>query len=166
MENAAINERLQGIAAGAAAQNGTEFVHSEVAGTKRSLVLRVFIDKPGGVTIEDCSNVSRAIEAVLDAEDFVHTAYVLEVSSPGLERQLYTLEDFRKFVGQKAKVKTSVGINSQKIFTGRISSVEDEDVLFEDRTQGSVRIPFETVMKANLQVDLSEEFKKRRARPE
>ena len=162
MENGEINERLKVIAAGAAEENGTEFVHSEISGTKRNLVLRIYIDKPDGVTIEDCSNVSRAIENVLDVEDFIHTSYVLEVSSPGLERGLYTLDDFEKFIGQKAKVKTSMEIDSQKNFAGTIAGVEDAKVVLEDGTRGMVRIPYDAITKANLKVDLNEEFKKRR----
>ena len=163
MENAELNERLRAIAEQAADENGTEFVHSEVSGTKRNLVLRIYVDKPGGVTIDDCSNVSRAIENVLDVEDFIHSQYVLEVSSPGLERGLYSLGDFEKFLGQKAKVRTSIEIDSQKNFVGRISGVENGEVVLEDRTHGTVRIPYEAITKANLRVDLSEEFKKRRA---
>jgi ribosome maturation factor RimP len=163
MENAAINERLTDIASRAAEGNGTELVHTEIAGSKRNLVLRIYIDKPGGVTIEDCSNVSRAIEDVLDAEDFIHASYVLEVSSPGLERELYSLKDFQKFIGQKAKVRTSAEIDSQKSFVGRIVSVDDGQVVLDDRTKGIVSIPYEEISKANLRVDLSEEFKKRRA---
>src|SRR4051812_30822015 len=162
MENAVINERLGHIADLAAQDNSVEFVHSEVAGSKRNLVLRVYIDKPGGVTIDDCPSVSRAIENVLDIEDFIHASYVLEVSSPGLERELYGLKDFQKFIGQKAKVRTSVEIDTQKSFVGTISGVEGSDVVLEDRTRGQVRIPFDAISKANLRVDLNQEFKKRR----
>ena len=163
MENGELNERLRAIAKQAAEEYGTEFVHSEVSGTKRNLVLRIYVDKPGGVAIDDCSNVSRAIENVLDVEDFILSPYVLEVSSPGLERELYSLGDFQKFLGQKAKVRTSLEIDSQKNFVGKISAVEDGEIVLEDRTRGTVRIPYEAITKANLRVDLSEEFKKRRA---
>ena len=107
--------------------------------------------------------MSRAIENVLDIEDFIHASYVLEVSSPGLERELYDLKDFQKFIGQKAKVRTSVEIDTQKSFVGTISGVEGSDVVLEDRTRGQIRIPFDAISKANLRVDLNQEFKKRRA---
>lgn len=154
-------ERIEGIAAESAKENGVEFVHLEMAGTKRNSTVRVFIDKPGGVTIEDCSNVSRRMEAILDAEDFIPTAYLLEVSSPGLERGLYKLEDYKTFAGKKAKIKTTGDINGQANFTGRIVGVEGDEILFDDKTSGSVRIPFASITKANLRVDLAEEFKKR-----
>jgi ribosome maturation factor RimP len=157
-----IVDRIDRIATKAAEENGVEFIHAEIAGTRRNSVVRVYIDKPEGVTIEDCSNVSRSVEAVMDAEDFMPSAYVLEISSPGLERPLFKLDDFERFVGQKAKVRTAEPINGQSNFSGRITAVEASEIVFDDKTNGTVRIPFERVAKANLKVDLAEEFKKRR----
>lgn len=157
-----IAERIDKLALNAAAANGVEFVHSEIVGSKRNMTVRIYIDKPGGVTLEDCSTVSRAIEAVIDADDFIPTPYVLEISSPGLERPLFSIQDFEKFAGKKAKVKTSDSINGQTNFNGRIDTVEGAEIVFEDKTNGTVRIPFDKVAKANLKVDLSEEFKKKR----
>ena len=162
MQQDSLVERIDKIAVEAAKQNGVEFVHSEIAGSRRNSVVRIYIDKPEGVTLEDCSTVSRAVEAVMDAEDFMPAAYVLEVSSPGLERPLFSLEDFERFVGKKAKVKTAEPVNGQANFNGRIAEVEASEIVFDDKTNGTVRIPFEKIEKANLKVDLAEEFKKKR----
>jgi ribosome maturation factor RimP len=162
MEEASVAERIEKIAADAAARNGVEFVHLELAGPKRNMTVRVFIDRPEGVTIEDCSAVSQAIEEALDADDFIPSAYVLEVSSPGLERGLYRLDDYKKFAGKKAKIKTIEPQNGQANFHGRIEGVEGDEIVFEDRTIGAIRIPFASIEKANLKVDLTEEFKKHR----
>jgi ribosome maturation factor RimP len=162
MQRDSTAERIDKIAIKAATDNGVEFVQSEIVGSKRNMTVRIYIDKPAGVTLEDCSTVSRAIEEVIDADDFIPTPYVLEVSSPGLERPLLSVKDFEKFAGKKAKVKTSEAIDGQTNFNGRIASVEDSDILFEDKTNGAVRIPFDTIAKANLKVDLAEEFKKKR----
>jgi ribosome maturation factor RimP len=162
MQRDSTAERIDKIAIKAATDNGVEFVQSEIVGSKRNMTVRIYIDKPTGVTLEDCSTVSRAIEEVIDADDFIPTPYVLEVSSPGLERPLLSVKDFEKFAGKKAKVKTSEAIDGQTNFNGRIASVEDSDILFEDKTNGAVRIPFDTIAKANLKVDLAEEFKKKR----
>src|SRR5437868_2479571 len=111
MDKDLITERIQQIAAQAAKTLGVELVHVEVAGTKRDAVLRIYVDKEGGVTIDDCSAVSRGIEEILDAEDFIPSRYVLEVSSPGIERELYSLSDFVKFTGCLAKVKLKTEID-------------------------------------------------------
>ena len=162
MQRDSIAERIDEIATKAASQSGVEFVNSEIAGSKRNMTVRIYIDRPEGVTLDDCSTVSRAIEEVVDAEDFIPSAYVLEVSSPGIERPLFTIQDFEKFAGKKAKVKTSEPINGQANFIGRIESVDGEEIVLEDRTNGTVRLPFERIVKANLKVDLAEEFKKKR----
>jgi ribosome maturation factor RimP len=162
MQRDPIAERIDRIAITAAEANGVEFVHSEIVGSKRNMTVRIYIDKPQGVTLEDCSIVSRAIEEIIDADDFIPSQYVLEVSSPGLERPLFSIKDFEKFAGRKAKVKTSEAIDEQTNFNGRIDSVEGAEIVFEDKTNGTVRIPFDKVAKANLKVDLAEEFKKKR----
>ena len=162
MQQDSIGERIDKIAERAAKDNGVEFLHSEIVGSKRNMTVRIYIDKPDGVTIDDCSAVSRAVEAVIDVEDFIPSSYVLEVSSPGLERRLFKLSDFERFKGNRAKIRTSEPINGQANFSGRIEEVEGADIVLEDKTTGMVRIPFEQVLKANLKVDLAEEFKKKR----
>ena len=159
MSNHSVSEQIQAIAARVAAEKSLEFVHCEVVGSKRNPVVRVFIDKTSGVTHEDCVAVSRQIEAVLDAEDFIGSAYVLEVSSPGLERGLYSLRDFERFAGQMARVKTNVPIDGQKNFSGRITAVEGDEIIFADKTRGEARFPYAAVAKANLEIDLEEELK-------
>ena len=160
MSERPIETRIREIAAGVAAENGLEFVHSELVGARGSMTVRVFIDKPGGVSHEDCAIVSRAMDARMDTEDLIPTAYILEVSSPGLERGLYSLEDFKRFGGSQAKVKTREALNGQRNFRGKIVAVEDENIVFDDRTNGTVRFPYGLVVKANLEIDLEEELKK------
>lgn len=159
MKNNPIGDKIQVIAAQVAEEKSLELVHSEVVGSNRNLTVRVFIDKPGGVTHEDCVAVSHQMEAILDADDFIPSAYTLEVSSPGLERELYSLKDFEKFSGNLAKVKTHAPIDGQKNFRGRIAAVEGDEVVFEDKTSGQVRFPYSAVAKANLEIDLEEEFR-------
>ena len=154
-----IEERVREIARRAAEERGLELVHVEFAGGARAPVVRVFIDKPGGVTHEDCSEVSTHVGTVLDVEDFIPGAYTLEVSSPGLERGLYGLGDFEKFAGRPAKLKTRNPVNGQRNFRGRIEGVEGEDVIFEDKATGRVRVPASEVAKANLEIDVEEEFR-------
>lgn len=155
-----IIERIREIAARAAEENNLELVHAQVAGTIKKLVITIFIDKPGGVTHDDCSKVSRNLDTILDVEDFIPSTYLLEVSSPGLERELYSQKDFEKFVGNLAKVKTLTLINGQKNFRGRINSIENDEIVFDDKTSGTIRFPYSVVAKANLEIDLDEELKR------
>ncbi len=163
MNKVSVTQRVENIAEKAAQDIGLELVHVEIAGTGRKPTVRIFIDKPEGVTIKDCSAISLHVGKILDEEDFIPSAYVLEVSSPGLERGLYNLNDFQKFAGQMAKVKTNEEIGGQKNFRGVIISVEAENVIFEDKTNGIVNIPYRTVTKANLEIDFEEEFKKEKS---
>ncbi len=155
-----VDEKIKGIAAATAEKNNVEFVHAEVSGTVRNLTVRIFIDKEGGVTHEDCAAFSREFEVVLDDEDIAALSYILEVSSPGLERELYSQKDFVKFTGHLAKVKTITAIDGQKNFRGRIFGVENDEIIFEDKTKGRVRFPYNNVAKANLEIDLEEELKR------
>jgi len=159
MEAASVAERIKEIAEQAAIDHGLELVHAEVAGPEGQPVVRVFIDKPGGVTHDDCSEVSTQIGTTLDVEDFIHSAYTLEVSSPGIERGLYKLADYERFAGSVAKMKTRVPIGSQRNFRGTIVGVADDQVIFEDRTSGRVEIPFASIAKANLELDVDSEFR-------
>lgn len=163
MESSVV-ERVNEIAQQAAIDHGLEMVHTEVAGPEGHPVLRVFIDKPGGVTHDDCSEVSTQIGTVLDVEDFIHSAYTLEVSSPGLERGLYKPADYERFAGSAAKIKTRSAIGSQRNFRGRIVGTTAGHVIIEDRTSGQVEIPFESIARANLEIDVESEFHQARER--
>ena len=160
MSKALITERVREAAEEVAAKNGLELVHIEEKGLGKGKLLRLFIDKPGGVTVEDCSTVSNQFGDILDAEDLIHSEYTLEVSSPGLERELYSLKDFERFAGSPAKVKTHKPIDGQKNFRGKLLRVEGEEIFFDDRTSGEVRFSYSDVAKANLEFDLEAELKK------
>lgn len=129
---------------------GFECVKLEVAGNARHPVVRLFIDKPGGVTIGDCTRVTRAIGLVLDARDPFPERYLLEVSSPGSNRPLTTREHFQRFAGQDAKVQTRARADGEKrTYTGCIRSCIN-DVLTLDTDDGEVHIPLDDVAAANL----------------
>ncbi|MFL6230407.1 MAG: ribosome maturation factor RimP [Pyrinomonadaceae bacterium] len=159
MESVEIEGRIRAVAEKVAADHGLELVHADVGVIGRNAAVRVFIDKPGGVTHEDCSTVSHHIGTILDVEDFVSSAYTLEVSSPGLERGLYKREDYERFAGHLAKMKAREPVNGQRNFKGRIVGVEGDVVVFDDNTSGQVRVPVEKIAKANLEIDVEEEFR-------
>ena len=160
MTDNSIAQRVQQIAERVAIDHGLELVHAEVAGPENKPIVRVFIDKPEGVTHDDCSEVSLHLGTILDVEDFIHASYTLEVSSPGLERGLYKRSDYERFAGNDAKMKTRLPVNGQRNFRGRLLGVDGDEVLFDDRTNGKVRIPLEIIKQANLEVDVSEELRR------
>ena len=104
--------------------------------------------------------MSLHVGTVLDVEDFIHASYTLEVSSPGIERGLYKAQDYERFAGSLAKMKTRTPINGQRNFRGRLLGITGEEVLFEDRTSGQVRIALDSIAKANLEFDVDQEFRR------
>ena len=160
MVEKSIAERVQEIAERVALDHGLELVHAEVAGPDNNPIVRVFIEKPQGVTHEDCSEVSLHLGTILDVEDFIHSSYTLEVSSPGLNRGLFKRTDYERLAGSTAKLNTRAPIDGQRNFRGNLLGLDGNDVLFDDRTSGQVRIPFDTITKANLEVDVTDELRK------
>ena len=160
MGSSSVVDRVQSIAERVAIDHGLELVHAEVAGPDNKPIVRIFIDKSNGVTHQDCSEVSLHIGTILDVEDFIHASYTLEVSSPGIERGLYKRQDYERFAGSSAKVKTRKPINGQRNFRGRLLGIDGEEVIFDDRTSGQVQIPFDLIAKANLEIDVEQEFKR------
>lgn len=154
-----VMERLRVISRETVEATGFEFVHAEAAGSKRRPVIRIYIDKPGGITLDDCADASRAIEQRLDADDLMPSAYILEVSSPGIERGLYRIDDFKKFEGHSVRLKTIEKINGKASFTGLINGVEGDSVAVIDRDSGRVVIDIGNIKQANLKVDLGASLK-------
>lgn len=159
VEKYPIVAQVNALAEKVANEQGVELVHVEILGAKRDSVVRIFIDKENGVSLDDCARFSGGLEERLDAEDLIPWAYVLEVSSPGIERGLYSLKDFVRFVGEAARIKTSVDHGGQRNFSGVIAAVEGDVIVFEDRASGSVMIPYSEVEKANLKMDFGKELK-------
>ena len=115
-------------------------------------VLRVFIESETGVTLEHCSLVSRELGRYLDVEDLIDHAYSLEVSSPGLERPLRSIDDFRRYCGKKARVKVHNAIDSEKVFEGVIEEVVDDLIHLKLEDDRSIQISFEMINKARLAI--------------
>ena len=110
---------------------GCELVGIEFIPQGRRSLLRIYIDKENGVTIDDCSDVSHQVSGILDVEDPIREQYTLEVSSPGLDRPLFKLEDFDRFSGSQVKLRLRQMIDGRRNFTGRILGVEGESVRVE-----------------------------------
>lgn len=158
----AATEKIRSLAGPAAEKLRLELVRIDIAGTRGKKIVRLFIDKPGGVTIEDCAELSRLLDVMLDSEDLFAGPYVLEVSSPGLDRELYSIGDFARFTGSQAKIRVKPESELPKLLVGRILGVSGDEIVFDDRKAGELTIPYSQIAKANLKVDLEEEFARSR----
>ncbi len=123
----------------------------------RHRYLRVFIDKPEGVSIDDCADVSRALNALLDKHDPVEENYILEVSSPGVERPLKKPEHFQRFKGKLAQIKLYFPLEGSKLIEGEIVDYRAGDVIIALRDSAkTVKIPFDKIATAKLLFDFSQ----------
>ncbi|MDG6773090.1 ribosome maturation factor RimP [Thiomicrorhabdus sp. ZW0627] len=119
----------------------------------RHSTLRVFVDKESGITVDDCADISRQLSAVLDVEDPITNAYMLEVSSPGLDRPLIKPEHFKRYEGKQVRLRTVSSVLGRKKFTGPMTRVTDEGI--EVEVDGELfEIPFDMIDKANLVVEI------------
>jgi ribosome maturation factor RimP len=136
-----------------ASREGIELVHWEAVGPRNHFVLRIFIDKPGGVNHGDCEAVSNQVGLLLDVEDLIPHKYTLEVSSPGVERGLYKPKDYERFAGSRIKLKISEPINGQRNFRGRLVGIDQDRVSFDADGVGLIEIPYESIVKANIEYE-------------
>ena len=147
-----IIDRVQRIASPVLSDGGMELVDIEYRREARGWVLRLYIDRKGGVTLADCTRVSQDLGRILDVEDFILNPYTLEVSSPGLDRPLKKEEDFIKYRGRLIKVKTSHPVGIRRQFKGRLLGLSEGQIEIE--TDGEVfRIPLCDVARANLEIE-------------
>src|SRR5213083_1132713 len=125
-------ERVREIAERVAASSGLEVVEVELRGGGKARMLRIVIDKPAGVTHEDCANLSREVGTILDVEDAVPGgSYTLEVSSPGLDRKLIRPADYERFTGSRVKLTTRQPVNGSHHFEGRLESFQQGRLTLE-----------------------------------
>lgn len=126
----------------------------EIMSQGRQSLLRIYIEKPDGVGLEDCEKVSRQVSSLMDVEDPIAGQYTLEVSSPGMDRPLYKLEHYRQFIGQNVAIKLSRTFEKRKKIRGLLSAVEDDEIVVQVEGEEFV-LPLEWIDKANLVPDFS-----------
>jgi ribosome maturation factor RimP len=149
-------QRVWHLAAPVAAREGMEIVDIEFRreGGRAGRVLRVYLDREGGPTMDDISRVSRALSDMLDTEEVVEGAYTLEVSSPGINRPLRRPEHFARFVGKRVRVRTRDMIDGRRSFLGTLGAVvEDKIILSQDGKE--FNIPFSLIEKSNYEHEWS-----------
>jgi ribosome maturation factor RimP len=142
--------RVRTLAQAILTDQGMELVDVEFRREAPGWVLRLYVDRPGGVTLDDCQRVSEELGDHLDVENFIDHPYHLEVSSPGLDRPLIRDADFVRFAGHEVNLRTHEAVEGQRNFRGRLTGLEGERVLLELSDGRHVAIPRELILKARL----------------
>jgi ribosome maturation factor RimP len=155
MSSKRLNEMLQPLVE----DLGYEFVGLEYSANPNNSVLALYIDKPGGIRVEDCEAVSREAAALLDVEDPIAGHYNLEVSSPGLDRPLFTLDQFDRFSGEQVQLTAFAPVGGRRKFKGRILGAADGTVRLE-QDGNEVALEFGNIAKARLVPDYDKLFKR------
>ncbi|WP_284377641.1 ribosome maturation factor RimP [Litoribrevibacter albus] len=144
------SNQLQEMLAPVVESLGYDFWGLEYVSQGKHSVLRVFIDHENGIQVDDCAKVSRQLSAVLDVEDPISSEYSLEVSSPGMDRPLFTLEQFEKYIGQVVSVKLRFPFEGRRKFMGRLNGVEGSDVVVQVDNH-EYCLPIDSIDKANVE---------------
>ena len=166
METTLLPEKLLQEIRQIAGESGCELLAVETAGTGRFLTLRLVLDKPDreeGVTLADCERVSRDVSPLLDAEAGIDHSYHLEVSSPGLDRKIYSAQDARRFIGRRVKVRSRVPVEGSRNFAGRLEGVDSGSLRVVDEQAGKTyNVRFDEVRVARLEVEWPDTAKRRK----
>lgn len=128
---------------------GVELVDLVIQNQGRKKLLQFFVDKDGGVTLDDCSELSNKIDSVLEMESLIDGAYILEVSSPGVKRALKKPEHFKKFMNERVRIVLKTPLEGRGFFTGTIASVADDGFILDDGTN-QFNFKYDNIKKANL----------------
>ncbi len=151
-EKAEVVETIKSLLEPILEENGFELVDIQYAGAGKGTVLRIFIDKEDGITVDDCAGVSREFGLLLDVNDVIPSSYTLEVSSPGLNRALKNSRDFIRFKGKKVKIKTKESLYQRRVLIGHLIDFHDDVASIQ--VEGQIyHIPFCDIEKANLELE-------------
>lgn len=146
---ATLEQKLQDLLQGSVEDLGCELWGIECQRVGRYLTVRLFIDKEGGVTVEDCADVSRQVSAVLDVEDPIADKYNLEVSSPGLDRPLFTLAQYTSYIGQEIVVHLRIPVADRRKWQGELAKIENDMITLIVDKQEQI-LAFGNIQKANV----------------
>jgi len=144
-----LEKKLQELLQGSVEDLGCELWGIECQRIGRYLTVRLFIDKEGGVTVEDCADVSRQVSAVLDVEDPIADKYNLEVSSPGLDRPLFTLNQFERYLGQEILLHLRIPVADRRKWQGQLAKIENDMITLIVDGKEQV-LAFGNIQKANV----------------
>lgn len=135
---------------------------TEIVGSGPKAILRLVVDGPDGVTLDKCASISRQASAILDVEDPLAHSYTLEVSSPGMDRKLYSEEDFRRFSGQRVTIRMAPSYRAHRTVTGMLDRFDEGIVSITTDAGDQIELPFDEVFEARLEIDWDQVCKKRK----
>ena len=142
-------DKLSDMLRPAAEALGYEFLGVEYIGQGKHTILRIYIDHENGINVDDCASVSHQVSGILEVEDPIASQYTLEVSSPGMDRPLFTMAHFSQFVGNEIQVRCHVGVDGRRKFKGKLLSASEEQLVIEVDNQ-TFELEFGDIDKANL----------------
>jgi ribosome maturation factor RimP len=153
--NKGVTESVRGVAARVIAGRGFELVDVELKTQPGGLVLRVYVDKEGGIGLEELQSVAEETSAILDVEDPIASNYTLEVSSPGLDRPLVRESDYTRFAGRLVKLSSYEPVDSRRHWTGRLLGIEDGVVSLRLEAEGGsvARVPYAKLSHGRLEIE-------------
>ena len=137
---------------------GYELVDIELTGNRSQQLIRVYIEKPGGILLADCVAVSRELGKRLDEKDVIEKSYRLEISSPGIERPLRKIQDYERYVGYRVRIRLKGGLKGKRKIAGKLDEVEENTVRIISKNGEKISFSLADIAKANLDVDWDMEF--------
>ncbi len=147
------------------ADEGLSLLSTELVGSGATAILRLVVDGPEGVTLDQCASVSRQASAILDVEDPISHKYTLEVSSPGLDRKLYARDDYDRFAGRRVKIRMEPTYRTHRMVVGELIGIEGKSVIVKSTDGEQLSLPSDQVFEARLEVDWKDVMKKGKNRP-
>jgi ribosome maturation factor RimP len=155
-------EKIASLVEPVARAHGLDLVDVEYHPHGRRSILRLVLDREGGITLDSLADVSREVSDLLDAHDIVPGGYTLECSSPGVNRPLKTRSDFARFCGKSVRVRTRAPIDGTRSFAGRLVETFEDCIEIEDRSRGRLSVPYPLIEKAHYEHDFADDFRGRR----
>ena len=143
---------------GVVSELGYELVDIELTGNRSKQLIRVYVEKPGGILLADCVAVSRELGKRLDEKDVIENSYRLEISSPGIERPLRKIQDYERYVGHRVRIRLKGGLKGKRKIAGKLDEVEGNIVRIISKNGEKIAFSLADIAKANLDVDWDMEF--------
>jgi ribosome maturation factor RimP len=145
-------DKIKELISGMLNQEGVELVELSYHRQKQGMVLRFLIDKPNGISLDECSQINKEIGQALDDEDIIKKRYILEVSSPGLDRPLKTKQDFIRTIGKSIRVTTRLPVDGKRAYRGKLYGLKGQDIVIINQANEATVIAIEDIAKARLEI--------------